>query len=83
MLMPVAFTRPSRLSPSSALQDGRHPASCPPGVELDQVYRIQAEVLQAFVHIFKDMVWRKAVIQAKFSPAGPFEILWRDLGGRV
>jgi hypothetical protein len=52
-------------------------------VELEQVDRLDAEVLEALLRVLVDVVGRVDVLDAVLGLAGPLTVLRRDLRRRV
>ncbi len=54
-----------------------------PSVKLDEVEFFDAEISEAFVDVFFDVVGRKAIVESEIAAAGPLAVFGRNFGGDV
>ena len=54
-----------------------------PGVQLNEIERFDADILEALVHVLEDVVRRIGIVERIFRARGPAEIFGRDFCGDV
>jgi len=74
-LMPTAGKALVGATRRSSLPNGHLPAGIRPGVELNDVEIIQAQIFETYVHVLLNVFGREAIVEGKLRPAGQTRFL--------